>query len=395
MADPFSAHAALRDRCPVAHVTDVPAGNPDYYVLSRYDDVFDVLRSPQRWVSRNGHGPGYLRRANSTLAYVDPPEHTRQRRLVQKAFTPSIVAELAPEVAQIAHGLVDRFVDEGRTDLHDAFSYPFPVIVIARLLGVAEELQDTFKRWSDDNLARLASGDPTTYRESAHEFNEYFTEQLEWRRARLTDGSTVGELPNDLLSGMVSAEHEGQSLNTGEMLSMISQLLTAGNETTTSLLNNMVIRLCERPELLARVAADPTLDEAVVEESLRFDSPVLGLWRTPETPVCLHGVDIPQDAKVQVLFASANRDGAVFEEPNEFRVDRADGYRRHLAFGFGPHVCLGAPLARLEGRIGLRVLLDRLPDLRLDGVPLRIPTFFLWGFRTTPVAWSTGSRGGG
>ncbi len=383
MADPFSAYTELRQRCPIAHVDSF---DPAFHVLSRYADVSDVLRQPQRWVSRNGHGPGYLRRENSTLAYVDPPEHTRQRRLVQKAFTPSIVNELAPEIEHIANRLVDRFVADGSTDLHDSYSYPLPVIVIAQLLGVPEEMQETFKRWSDDALARLAAADPTTYRQSLDEFNAFFLSEIERRRSLISDGH---ELPRDLLSGMVAAEHEGQALTAGEMLSMISQILVAGNETTTSLINNMIVRLCERPELMREVRDDPSLDAAVVEESLRFDSPVLGLWRTNDEPVCLHGVDIPQDSKVQVLFASANRDESVFEHADEFRVDRDEAAaRKHLAFGFGPHACLGAPLARLEGRIGLRVLLDRLPELRLAGTPERIPTFFLWGYRTTPVAWT-------
>lgn len=383
MADPVPAFAALRRECPVARVDRF---DPPYHVLSRYDDVLDVLRTPQQWSSSWGHGPGFLRRPNSTLAYVDAPAHTRQRRLVQRTFTPAAVAHWADEIERIAHGLVDRFVATGATDLHDAFSYPLPVVVIARVLGVPEELQETFKRWSDDALARLASGDPSSYAQSLREFNEFFVSEIDRRRALLRSGAA---LPTDLLSDIVTAEQEeSTALTTGEMLSMLSQILVAGNETTTSLLNNMVVRLCERPELLARVRDDPTLDAAVVEESLRFDSPVMGLWRTSDRPACLHGVDIPADTKVQVLFGSANRDESVFDRPDEFRLDRGEAeWRRHLAFGFGPHVCLGAPLARLEARIGLRVLLDRLPGLRLAATPERVPTFFLWGFRTTPIAW--------
>jgi cytochrome P450 len=382
LACPFEAYRDLRRECPVAPVE----ADPPYHALSRYDDVLEVLRRPQLWVNRNGHGPGYLRRPGATLAYVDAPDHTRQRRHVQRAFTPSVVARLEPEVERLAHGLVDRFVDDGHGDLHELFSYPLPVVVIARLLGVPEDLHETFKRWSDDALARLASGDPSTYRRSAEEFDEFFRAQLADRRRLAAAGGT---LPGDLLSGLVEAEQEGDGgLTEAELLPTIGQLLVAGNETTTSLLNSMVVRLCERPELLAAVRDDPALDAAVVEESLRFDPPVLGLWRTNDEPVVVHGVSIPQDSKVQVLFASANRDESVFDDPDTYRLDRGEAaWRRHLAFGFGPHVCLGAPLARLEARVGLRVLLDRLPGLRLTGRPERIPTFFLWGFRHTPVAW--------
>lgn len=382
LADPFPAYRELRGQCPVAHVANA---SPPYHVVSRYDDVADVLRQPKLWVNRNGHGPGMMRRPGAALAYVDAPDHTRQRRIVQRAFSPHVVAAMADEIDRIANDLVDRFGAQGSCDLHDAYSYPLPVIVIARLLGVAEEMQETFKRWSDDSVARLASGDPTSYRQSADEFAAYFLGQLDNRRSQLRSGN---ELPNDLLSGLVTAEIESESVSEAEMLAIIGQLLTAGNETTTSLINNMIVRLCERPELLARVQADPTLDAAVVEESLRFDAPVLGLWRTNDEPVELHGTAIPVDTKVQALFASANRDERVFERPDEFHIDRPTSEQaKHLAFGFGPHVCLGAPLARLEGRRALRVLLDRLPGLRLNGTPQRVPAFFLWGFSHTPIAW--------
>ena len=175
-----------------------------------------------------------------------------------------------------------------------------------------------------------------------------------------------------------------------EVVGMVNQLLIAGHETTTSLITNCVWRLLEdRPNRWERVVADPSLIRTTVEESLRFDPPVLGLCRTNNEEVTLHGVTLPVDSKLMVLYASANRDEATFDEPDAFRVDRPLGESmRHFSFSWGIHHCLGAHLARLTGRVALEVLTQRLPELRLDGAPTRIPSPFLWGRKTLPVAWA-------
>jgi cytochrome P450 len=388
LADPFAAYAELRERCPVAQV----AADPPYAVVSRYDDVHRILRSPERWSSRHGHGPGFSR-GDLALAYRDDPAHRRQRRLVQQAFTPRVVDAQEGPVTELAHRLIDAFVDRGEADLHDVFATPLPVIVIARMLGVPDDMVATFKRWSDDSVARLESADPSTFAASQREFQAFFGEQIERRREALAQG---GELPEDLVSGLVRAEEGDDRLSPSETLSLIGQLLTAGNETTTSLITNLVLRLTEHPELLARLRAEPELCAIAVEESLRFDSPVLGLWRTPFADEKLHGTVLPADRKVQVLFASANRDPRLFREPDVFDLDREPAeLREHLAFGTGPHVCLGAALARLEGRVALRALVERLPGLRVTAPPVRVPTFFLWGQRFLPVAWDVPASGGG
>jgi cytochrome P450 len=381
MSDPMTAYAALRERCPVHLVDDF---SPPHYVVSRHDDVDAILRSPDRWSSRLGHGPGISTGA-LTLAYCDDPAHGEQRRLVNRAFTPRSVAQMQDRVHEIAHELIDGFVDAGSADLHDVFATPLPIIVIAEMLGVPSDRMADFKRWSDDSVLRLASGDPSSYAESAREFREFFAEAIAWRRTSLEAGETV---PDDLVSRLVQAEERGTRLDDSQALGMIGQLLTAGNETTTSLLQNMVLRLCERPHLLDQLRADPSLYEVAVEESLRFDSPVLGLWRTPNADEIVGDVAIPADHKTQVLYASANRDPDVWDDPDEFRLDRPlDQLRRHLAFGVGPHYCLGASLARMEARIGLQALVERLPGLRLAGEPERIPAFFLWGVKSLPIAW--------
>ena len=386
MARPTDAYRELRERCPV-HL--VEGFLPPHYVVSQHDDVDRILRDPATWSSAQGHGPGIS--SNRTLAYCDDPEHGQQRRLVSRAFTPRSVREMEPRIEAVAHELIDGFVDDAACDLHERFATPLPIIVIAEMLGVPTDRRTDFKRWSDASVLRLASGDPTSYADSTREFAEFFTAQIADRRAQLAAGHTP---PDDLVTRLVTAEDRGMRLDDAETLSMIGQLLTAGNETTTSLLLNLVLRLCERPELLEELRADPARCEVAVEESLRFDSPVLGLWRTPNTEQELGGVTIPADHKTQVLFSSANRDPAVWEDPDEFRLDRPlDDVRNHLAFGAGVHFCLGAALARAEGRIGLRALVERLPGLRLTGEPERIPPFFLWGWRTMPVAWSARTHG--
>ncbi len=380
MACPTAAYRELRDGCPVHLVEDF---SPPHFVVSRHADVDRILRDPATWSSAKGHGPGYS--SNRTLAYCDDPRHGQQRRLVSRAFTPRSVQDMEPRIEVIAHELIDGFVDDGECDLHERFATPLPIIVIAEMLGVPSSRRADFKRWSDDSVQRLASGDPTTYPESAAEFRTFFTEQIADRQAQLDAGRTP---PDDLVTRLVMAEDRGTRLSADETLSMIGQLLTAGNETTTSLLLNLVLRLSEEPTRFDELLADPAKYEVAVEESLRFDSPVLGLWRTPVEEQHVRGVTIPADHKTQVLFSSANRDPEVWEDPDRFRLDRRiDEVRNHLAFGAGVHFCLGAALARAEGRIGLRALVERLPGLRVTAEPERIPPFFLWGWRTMPVAW--------
>jgi len=279
---------------------------------------------------------------------------------------------------------VNGFVGAGRADLVWQFAYPLPMRVIAEILGVPPADMETFKRWSDDAVARLSVNLPLERQircaRSLVEFQHYFAAQIEERRARPRD---------DMLTDLVNARIEGHApLSVPEMLSLLQQLLVAGNETTTNLIGSMMALVLRQPEILQAVRENPNLATGVVEEALRLESPVQGLFRTTTQEVELGGIRLPKGAHLQLLYASGNRDPAQFACPERLDIHRANA-ATHLAFGGGIHFCIGAPLARLEGRVALQTLIQRLPNLRLEpGQPLtRVPHFFLRGFEHLYVSW--------
>jgi cytochrome P450 len=379
-SDPAAAYHQLLARCPV-HRYD--GYDPPFYSLSRYEDVLEALRDIHLFSSQYGQGP---KMSVPGSMQSDPPQHTVFRRLVQKAFTPRAVAAMEPRIEALVTDLLDAVVGAGEADLHDAVAYPLPTIVIAQMLGVPEEDRAKFKVWSDARVAAMGDPDPHAYAVECAELEAYLAAQARWRREALAEGE---RLPDDVISGLVEAEDEGRRLTEDEMVKLMVQLLVGGNETTTSLITNAVVRLTEVPELWERLRHDPSLVDLAVEESLRCDPPVLGLFRTTTRPVTLHGVDLPADAKVMLLYAAANRDPAAFDDPDTFSLDRdLDQVRRnHLSFGYGIHVCLGAALARMEARIALRQMAERMPNLRVTSPPARITPFFLWGKKTLPARW--------
>jgi len=393
LADPFPAYAQLREQCPV-HRYD--ARGLRFTTLSRHADVLAALKDVATYSSRQGQGPF---RSDPIALFDDPPAHTFFRRLVTASFTPRAVQQRQAMIETLVGELVDTLLEspDRRADLHDVLAMPLPTIVIARMLGVPEEMRDTFKRWSDAQVAGMGAGDIDEQRRTRHEMQAYFLEQVAHRR-RLVAGAS--DLPDDLVSALVVASmQEERPITDAELLSLLTQLLVGGNETTTSLVTNLVWRLLERPQRWQAVVDDPALVDVAIEESLRHDPPVLGRDRATTCPVTLHSATIDSatidsatidsDEKVMLLWAAANRDAAVWEHPEEFRLDRdlALLRGRHLSFGFGIHACPGAPLSRLEARLALHELIRRVPTLRLDGSPTRIEPFFLWGRRSLPVCW--------
>lgn len=397
LADPFPAYATLRAECPV-HRTETRGLH--FTTLTRHADVLGALKDVASFSSRYGQGPF---RSEPVALFDDPPSHTVFRRLVTTAFTPRAVAQRHDMIAALVRELVDGMLTapDRAADFHDTVAMPLPTIVIARMLGVPEELRDTFKRWSDAQVAGMGAGDVDEQRRTRREMHEYLLDEIGRRRALLAAGEPC---PDDLVSSLVTAvvaestatpaEPSGaddgpRPISDAELLSLLVQLLVGGNETTTSLVTNLVWRLLECRERWEAVVADPGLIEVAIEESLRHDPPVLGLYRTTTCPVRMAGETIAADEKVMLVWAAANRDAEVWDRPEEFRLDRdlAALRGRHLSFGFGIHACPGAPLSRLEARLVLTELVERVPTLELAAAPTRIEPFFLWGRRTLPVRW--------
>ena len=378
LADPANGHDELLSHCPV-HRCDT--FTPPFYTISRYEDVDRALRDIRTFSSQHVQGPRF---SEPVGMLCDPPQHTYLRNIVQSAFTPRAMSALRPTVEALTHELIDGILaGEAEFDFHDAFAFPLPVIIIAGMLGVPTEDLERFKHWSDIQVAAMGAEDPSQYAAEQAVFFGYMNNHLLTRRKAIDDGEPV---PDDLLTLVAGARAEdGDFVAEADAQSVLMQLLVGGNETTTSLMTNMLWRLLEDPARWQALQEDRSLVEAAVEESLRFDPPVLGLYRDTTCPVALHGTTIPEGVKVLINYAAANRDPTVFDSADTFDLRRPR--KRHMSFGLGLHMCIGAPMARMEAEIALHALLDRLPDLRLLGPGTRIAPWFLWGRHTLPVAW--------
>lgn len=391
LADPWPAYAVLREYAPVHHHADF---SPPFYTLSRSEDVREALSNSELFSIRYGQSPQYTRASG---LMNDPPDHTQFRSLFNRAFTPRVVRELEGPIGRIASSLLDRMLPQHCGDLNHEFASPLPTMMIAQLMGIPPEDHREFRRMSDELTATYNEPDPAVSLAPRQAFDMYFQRVIDGRRELLReagvdspDESMLGSvLPNDLVSRLAVAEVEGRSLDDKELSWTLLLLLLGGNETSTAMITNLVWRLLQVPDRWAALREDSSLVDAAVEESLRFDPPVLGLFRTPTRDLKLHGSTIPAKAKVMLLYAAPNRDPEIFDAPDEFRLERDpdETRRRVLTFGFGHHYCPGAALARVEARIALRMLLERAPDLRLVGEPERIVPFNLWGRATLPVAW--------
>lgn len=389
-ADPPPVFARLRSDCPV-YRTEHPA---PHYALSRETDVNRALRDDETWSSKFGPGLSYGETGTGVLVSSDPPLHTNERLAISRAFRPSVLEAMEPDIRALVAELVDGFAHGGRGDLIADLAMPLPLTVMCWMLGMPREDISMFRSWVMPmaEAVALAGGRQASEEvaDAYRQYRAYFGPHIERRTAEVAAGDDV---PDDLLTRLLTVERDGQRLTHQQVLGFCQFLLVAGSATTTLLIGNVVHRLMQHPEQLERVRRDRSLVPNAIEESLRFDAPVHGLFRTNNRQVTVHEVDIPADSKVCMLFASANRDPAAWDDPDFFDVSRdLKDLKRHAAFGVGIHYCLGAPLARIEGTTALQAVLDKLPGLRPNGQPSRVKAAVLHGFESLPVRWDSGAR---
>lgn len=405
MRCPYPHYAALRRTAPVYH-------DPEYdiYVVSRHADIEKVNTQPRLFSNQNPMGPtvsgaiAAITRAmtdvtpefaervrvvmsrGDVLFTQDPPDHSRHRRILNKALTPRSVATIEPQIRQMCHDLIDTFAGEGEVDLVPAFCSPAPIHALATLLGVPLENSKDFARWADAiNSAigtQMSDEELLGTLETQIEFWTFFENEIADRADNPRD---------DLLTAVVQARNEGDApLTPNEMVGFCSQLIGAGADTTTKLISSFMLMLCEDPELMGRLRERPEDIPRCLEEGLRLESPVQGLFRVATADTELGGVPIPKGAHVWVVYASGNRDDSVFDRPEEFDAER-ERLRSHQAFGHGPHSCIGAPLARAVARIGFETLLERLDGIRLAEpgfVPRYDPSYVMHGMQSLPLLFT-------
>lgn len=371
--DPHRVYARLREEHP-AHYVEAR----DLWVLSRHEDILAAIKDPDTYSSAEGIVPSGFVPEMRTLIVLDPPDHTAMRTAVMRAFTPRRMAAMAERVRGFARQLLEELpkhaMATGEVDAFEGFTDPLPIYVMAELLGVDASERPMFKRCGDA-IVYSSGADPETLFAAQRELTDYLADVFEERRKQPHD---------DLISLLLSRSDEGRALTTDELLGLCFLLLVAGTETTTSALGNALLLLERHRDARKRLVDDPSAIPAAVEEVLRFDSPVQGLSRVLRRDVTLHGRTLPEGARVHLLYAAANRDPRVFDEPDRFDVTRTPN--NHLAFGFGIHFCLGASLARLELRVGLEEWLRFAPDytLSVDGLE-RLPSDTNRGFAQLPV----------
>ncbi|MDF9465344.1 cytochrome P450 [Bacillus sp. FSL K6-0273] len=364
--DAYEIYKESRKKQPILFVNQVEIGKE--WLITRYEDALPLLkdnRLKKDWtnVFSQDIKNMYLSVDNSDhltthMLNSDPPNHSRLRSLVQKAFTPKMIAQLDGRIERIADDLISDIERKGTLNLVDDYSFPLPIIVISEMLGIPKEDQAKFRIWSHAVIASPET--PEEIKETEKQLSEFIT-YLQY----LVDIKRK-EPKEDLVSALILAESEGHKLSARELYSMIMLLIVAGHETTVNLITNTVLALLENPNQLQLLKDNPKLIDSAIEEGLRYYSPVeVTTARWAAEPFQIHDRTIEKGDMVVIALASANRDETVFENPEVFDITRENN--RHIAFGHGSHFCLGAPLARLEAKIAITNLFNRMPELKIKG----------------------------
>lgn len=364
--DAYEIYKESRKKQPILFVNQVEIGKE--WLITRYEDALPLLkdnRLKKDWTNVFSQDTKnmYLSVDNSDhltthMLNSDPPNHSRLRSLVQKAFTPKMIAQLDGRIQRIADDLISNIERKGTLNLVDDYSFPLPIIVISEMLGIPKEDQAKFRIWSHAVIASPET--PEEIKETEKQLSEFIT-YLQY----LVDIKRK-EPKEDLVSALILAESEGHKLSARELYSMIMLLIVAGHETTVNLITNTVLALLENPNQLQLLKDNPKLIDSSIEEGLRYYSPVeVTTARWAAEPFQIHHQTIQKGDMVIIALASANRDETVFENPEIFDITRENN--RHIAFGHGSHFCLGAPLARLEAKIAITTLFNRMPELQIKG----------------------------
>jgi len=388
--DPYRQYAALREHDPV-HRSPL-----EVWVLFRYDDIVRTLRDPSLSVQVDNatptarmkmfaeQAPGEVERGSHAMLNIDPPDHTRLRRLVSKAFTPKMVYGLRPRIETLVDDALDAMAARDEADVIGDLAFPLPFTVISEMLGMPDGNRDEVRGWSHTLTKTL---DPILSPEeveaslaAANNMMEHIQSVLAWKRDHRAD---------DLLTGLLAAEEEGDRLSEVELLDQVILLYIAGHETTVNLIGNATLALLGHPDELAQLRSDPELDAGAIEELLRYDSPVQFSRRITTADLDVDGTTIPAGTFTLTCLGSANHDAARWgPTADELDLTRADA-GQHMSFGNGIHHCLGSSLARTEAQVAIGTLVRRFPDLELAGKPERNGRVVLRGLESLPVAVGT------
>ena len=392
-ANPFPFYAQLRAEAPVFPAKlriKLPTGGRAW-LITRYDDVLNVLKDERFAKDRhNAMTPEQLKKLpwipsifkplEQNMLDLDSPDHTRLRALVHKAFTPRLIEQMRDQVQTLTNELLDRVEPNGHMDLIADFALPLPLTMIGRILGVPAKDNHKFHRWTKTLISAGTNRNLFVIIPSIMRFMAYLKKLIKDRRANPQ---------NDLITALVQAKDGSDQLSEDEILAMVFLLLIAGHETTVNLIGSGTLALLEHPDQLAKLRSEPELIKTAIEELVRYVCPVeMATERYTREDITIAGATIPRGELVLAVIGSANRDPNYFDNPDSLDITRTNN--KHLAFGHGPHFCLGASLARLEGQIAISTLIQRLPNLRLSVAPDQLRwrgTFVLRGLEALPVSF--------